>query len=92
MDNNFWQMLSNYPIRNFYTSYMLGILQQNKELSSYKLHQRPKFCVVKLKKKKQILTHNYEQTNGIQLEFFFSQAFGNTTANQRIKHHALQRS
>ena len=38
-----------------------------------------------------ILTNNYEQTYSIQLEFF-SQAFGNTTANQRIKYHTLQRS
>ena len=42
----------------------------------------------------QILTHDsYEQTNSIQLEFFLRKSnAGNTTANQRIPYHALQRS
>ena len=42
----------------------------------------------------QILTHdNYEQTNGIQLDFFLCKSYaGNTAANQRIKYDTLQRS
>ena len=43
----------------------------------------------------QILTHDsYEQTNSIQLEFFFlyKSFAGNTTANPRIPYHAPQRS
>ena len=42
----------------------------------------------------QILTHDdYEQTNGIQLEFFLHKPYaGNTTTNRRIKYHTLQRS
>ena len=41
----------------------------------------------------QILTHdNYEQINGIQLEFFLHQPYvGNNRANQRIKYYTLQR-
>ena len=43
MHNNFWQTnVKCYSIRFFYTSSMLGILQQNKEWSSYTHHQRQK--------------------------------------------------
>ena len=38
----------------------------------------------------QILTYyDYEQTNGIQLELFYTSPTGNTTASQRIKYHTF---
>ena len=59
---------------------MLGIIQQTKEFSSHTIHQ---ILSSKIEKKNtqemsesggffQIFTHDYyEQTNGIQLEFFY---------------------
>ena len=59
---------------------MLGLLQKTKEFSSHIIYQIPKSWVQKLSQNPeksesgsffQVLTHdNYEQTNGIQLEFF----------------------
>ena len=80
---------------------MLGILRQTKEFSSHTILTFTLILTSKIEEKKtwkisesggyfQILTHdNYEQTNCIQLEFFYAE---NTAANQRIKYHTLQRS
>ena len=61
----------------FYTSSMLGILKETREFSSHTIHHIPWFRVHEFKKHEKyqnlgdFLTHdNYEQTNGIQLEFF----------------------
>ena len=46
------QLLRNkcYQYDSFYTSSMLGILQQTEQLNRHKIHQRPQFGVQKLKK------------------------------------------
>ena len=69
-----------YQYDSFYTSSMLGILQQTEQLSRRTLYQRPQFWVQKLKKSLrmsgsgtffQILMHNnFWQTNVIKLDFF----------------------
>ena len=69
-----------YQYKSFYTSSMLGILQETEQLSRHALHQRHQFWVQKLKKSLrrsesraffQILMHNnFRQANVIELEFF----------------------
>ena len=68
-----------YQYKSFYTSSVLGILQQTEQLSRHTLHQRPQFWVQNLKKSLrrsesgaffQILMHDdFQQTNVIELEF-----------------------
>ena len=79
-----------YQYESFYTSSMLGILQQTEQLSRHTLHQRSQFWVQKLKKCLrrsefgaffQILMHNnFWQTSVIQLNFLHKLYAGNTTA------------